>query len=56
MEMGHMARGFVVEGSAFDHVIGLYHERVRAKPGAMTPTQLLLLGFGHDVKERTDLR
>jgi hypothetical protein len=55
MEMAHMARGFVVEGSAFDHV-GLYHERVRAKPGAMTPTQVLLLDFGHDVKERTDLR
>jgi len=56
MEMAHMVRGFEAQGSAFDHVIGLYHEQARVKSGATTPTQVLPLGMGHDAKERTGPR
>ena len=56
MEMAHMARGFEVEGSAFDHVIGRYHERASVRFDVTTLMQVLPLGTGRDVKEHTDPR
>jgi hypothetical protein len=52
MEMGHMVRGFEVEGSTFDYAIGPYHEPAPVRSGAATRMQVYLLGFGLDVKER----